>query len=222
MKRLLIFYLPILIPFLSYGDYRDYFSVGLNDSIVCGGDTIVITERIDYGDYCSYMPHFTISNETETEYLIFAAMIYTDNPTKDMIKSDPDFWGRPQFCMSSCFANGDDKIVGYGIEHLSDTLHCFPEITLCSNDATSTYRMKISACFGTPDNYVELNDSIFEITIIFKGNQPEGVEIIEDGNNLPEYFNLQGHRIQYPDDSHIYIERHGNNFSKKAYRKSRD
>lgn len=207
MRRLLAYLISLFIPFLSFGEYSDYFSVSYDGKVICGGDTLVITERNCNDGACSYMPHFTITNETENEYLILGTMLYTDTPSKAMLNSDPDYWGRPQFCMSSCYANGDDTKVGYGIEELSDRLHCFPEVMMCSNEATSKYVLRISVCYGTPENYVEINDSAFEITLVFTEDKTAGTKIIEGSEQFgtEEYYDLHGRRIANPGKG-IYIK----------------
>ncbi len=198
MKRLsLALLLPLFIPLVLLADYSDYFSVTLADKVVETGDTVIITERSEIDDICSYMPHFVVSNQTDNEFLILAAMLYSENPSRSMTISNPDYWGRPQFCMSSCFANGDDQYVGYGTEKLTESLLCFPEVISCSIDASSTYKLKIAACFGTPDNYVEIKDGLFEATLVFTAHDMGSPMLGKD--NLPsEYFDLQGRRLSAP------------------------
>ena len=195
-------------------DYTEYYSVEWDGEMLENGAEITVSECSFFEDLCMYTPHFVVRNANEDEFLLYGGMYYTDSPTLSMIEADGDYWGRPQFCLSVCFANGDEERVGYGTEYVVEKTFCMPEVLMCSKEAVSTYRVRLAACIeGVNGGYSEIDDSVFEMTVIFSQDNSL-VESIVDENIDTEFYNLSGLRIEKPSKG-IYIEKKGSKIYKK-------
>lgn len=218
MKHYMSFALAAVIFYGNVSaDNTGYFKVTYNGEEIRHGATVAVTERSGE-EKCRYTPMFLIENLLETELLLSGGMYYTDTPTYAMVRNDRNYWGQPQFCMSSCYANGDEECVGHGTELIKNKATCLPEVLNCDPDAISCYKVRLTPCYGTigQGNYVEISEAAFEMTIRFS-NEDSGIHDIPGpekyDNPEPVFFNVQGKRVDVSAPG-IYIEKRGDKVRK--------
>lgn len=205
--RSIVVFVSALVSLLSTvsADNEAFFKVSYAGLELKSGDKIVVTDFTEVEGKCVYMPSFVVENVTDRELLVYGGMYYSGTPSAEMVKDNGEYWGRPLFCMSSCFSNGDEERVGYGVEYLADKMLCMPEVVMCDASAVSTYVLRIVPCVGMPGegNYNEIEIGAFEVTIVYAQND-SGVDEVESdrfgerGRQDVEFYNLNGQRSLHP------------------------
>ena len=207
-----LFSILISFSFIVRADNLAFFKVSYDGRELTNGEKIVVKDYTDVDGKYTYMPSFIVENVTDRELLVYGGMHYTGTPSASMVKDNRDYWGRPQFCMSYCFSNGDDERVGYGVEYLSDKILCMPEVVMCDASAVSTYVLRIVPCVGMPGegNYNEIEIGAFEITIVY--SHDSGIDAVdlnqceEKDIQDVEYYDLNGRQSRKPGKG-IHIKR---------------
>lgn len=213
----------------------DYFTVSYHGEEIKEGDIVYITERFDEGVDeeedpethetvlkhlgFSYISHISMVNKTDKPMACSAVFLY-DNPTKDEINANPDFWGSPSMCFSgatsvngsaqnSCL-NAGPMNAGAGTVWVpakgKDTFSWEPHLDFAAGDAVSTYTMVIEPLIGDSEIISELEvGEPLTFKICYCAEKPNGVEsVIIDNNQAPVYYDLQGKRVANPSKG-LYI-----------------
>lgn len=215
MKKFLLLGALAIGAMTANADYSEYYKVYYNGEEVENGATIVAQNHTSSSEEAlglvGYAADINFVNQ-ETEYITMWANLEQDGE-EDIT-----------FCYEHGGENGTEGtcttppivaiMPGSAIQNFEWQAH----LTLVEPDFTKTAKITTYACYGEPDEYEIIEDSEFTLTITF-GPADTGVNSINGADNsAPVYYNLQGVRVENPENG-LYIVKRGNYITKQMIRK---
>ncbi|MBD5186869.1 MAG: hypothetical protein HDS94_02285 [Bacteroidales bacterium] len=216
-KLLLVSALAMAACSANAEGFGDYFKMTYNGEELTEGKEIVVTHHDGYAYECI----IPIENLQGKKATLFGAMEYTGQPSYEMLQSNQAEWGFPMFCTGGgqCWGMTAESVGqgNYEIPAESDPLN-MPTWQIHLNCNTPLSNISKYNLFFAPldDNGERIDGAELNVTLIF-GDGNNAVGEINVADEAPVYYNLQGQKVDNPENG-IYLVKRAGKVTKEVIR----
>lgn len=219
-KKLFLVTSLLMAGLSMMADYSDYYKVYYNGEELENGATIIsdYSYKATIGNREAFIceANVYVVNCLPYSNLNRAVIEYTDQPSYDEWKADWTKWGNIKLCYAGGDANGEmASCMGTsGTVRIPDSsMDCFNwqiHLEYVPEGVESEYVLNIVAGEGELqwNNYTLIEGSEFTLNIVFPKQEDAGVEIIPEEEGDPEFYTVDGVRVENPVKG-LYIMKRG-------------
>ncbi|MDE6083176.1 MAG: hypothetical protein K2G11_01685 [Muribaculaceae bacterium] len=212
-KLLLLSALAVAACSANAEGFGDYFKMTYNGEELTEGKEIVVTHHDGYAYGCI----IPIENLQGKKATLFGAMEYTGQPSYEMIQANRAEWGFPMFCGDTCpgMTAVNAGQYNYEIPAESNPLKTWQIHLNCDTPLSNISKYNL---FFAPldDNGERIDGAELNVTLIF-GDGNNAVGEINVADEAPVYFNLQGQKVDNPENG-IYLVKRAGKVTKEVIR----